>query len=130
MGNRQGKWHEILSMPGTGPPAGARGLCPEGGYQYSVAVYHYARCLALAAKAEGARSAGDLAAVVGAYAEGAVADFVKLRVRAIGSVFFLRQQVLRVWYFAKLPLPLVLRQQVLHVWCFVHLRVRATGSVF
>ncbi|BDA50251.1 hypothetical protein COCOBI_15-3800 [Coccomyxa sp. Obi] len=75
----QGKWHEILSLPGTGPPAGARGLCPEGGNQYAVAVYHYARCLALAAKAEGARAAGDMDAAISTYAGGALADFLKLR---------------------------------------------------
>ncbi len=74
-------------MPGTAPPPGARGLCPEGGYQYAVAVYHYARCLALAAKAEGVSAAGDLAAAVSAYAGGAVADFVKLRVRAYNLRF-------------------------------------------
>lgn len=77
----QGKWSEILSLPGTGPPPGARGLCPEGGYEYSVAVYHYARTLALAAKAEGARSIGDMDTAVDWYSSGAVASFLRLKVR-------------------------------------------------
>lgn len=76
----QGKWNEILSLPGTGPPAGARGLCPTGGYEYSTAVYHYARTLALAAKAEGARVAGDMESAISWYSQGAVTAFMHLRV--------------------------------------------------
>jgi hypothetical protein len=76
----QGKWNEILSMPGTGPPIGARGLCPEGGFEYSTAVYHYVRTLALAAKAEGAKSVGDMDSAVDWYSQGAVTAFLHLRV--------------------------------------------------
>ncbi|EIE23263.1 hypothetical protein COCSUDRAFT_47568 [Coccomyxa subellipsoidea C-169] len=81
----QGKWNEILNLPGTGPPAGARGLCPTGGYEYSTAVYHYARTLALAAKAEGARVAGDMESAISWYSQGAVTAFMHLR-EAEGTV--------------------------------------------
>lgn len=67
-------------MPGTGPPIRARGLCPEGGFEYSTAVYHYARTLALAAKAEGAKSVGDMDSAVDWYSQGAVTAFLHLRV--------------------------------------------------
>lgn len=41
-------WDDILAMPF--PEATARGPCPGGGYDYAVAVYHYTRTLALAAR--------------------------------------------------------------------------------
>ena len=41
-------WDAILLSPA--PPPEARGPCPAQGYQYALAVYHYTRCLALAAR--------------------------------------------------------------------------------
>lgn len=41
-------WDEVLAI--AAPPSNARGNCPDGGYAYSVVVYHYARTLALAAR--------------------------------------------------------------------------------
>lgn len=41
-------WDGILESPA--PPATARGPCPAQGYEYAVAVYHYTRSLALAAR--------------------------------------------------------------------------------
>lgn len=76
----QGKWAEISDLPGTGPPPGARGLCPQGGFEYATAVFHYARALALAAKAEGAAATGDLGSAVEWYASGAIASLDRLRV--------------------------------------------------
>ena len=46
------KWDDILAIREV--PETARGQCPSGGLPYAMAVYHYARTLALAAKAEGA----------------------------------------------------------------------------
>lgn len=40
-------WDAILLSPA--PPPEARGPCPAQGHQYALAVYHYTRCLALAA---------------------------------------------------------------------------------
>ena len=42
-GPLQGKWEPIMELPGRGPPAGARALCPDGGGEYATVVYHYAR---------------------------------------------------------------------------------------
>jgi hypothetical protein len=78
----QGKWGEILDLPGRGPPADARALCPDGGFEYATVIFHYARTLALAAKADGAAAAGDLASVVEWYAQGAAASLQRLEVRA------------------------------------------------
>ncbi len=69
-----------MALPGQGPPKGARALCPDQGYQYAVAVYHYARTLALAAKAVGLRAAGQTGAVYNAYVEGAVMALERLQV--------------------------------------------------
>lgn len=41
-------WDDILLSPA--PPPEARGPCPAQGRQYALAVYHYTRCLALAAR--------------------------------------------------------------------------------
>lgn len=41
-------WDAILLSPAPHPEA--RGPCPAQGYQYALAVYHYTRCLALAAR--------------------------------------------------------------------------------
>ena len=41
-------WDAVLLSPP--PPPEARGPCPAQGYQYGVAVYHYTRSLALAAR--------------------------------------------------------------------------------
>jgi hypothetical protein len=46
-------------------------------------VFHYARTLALAAKAEGAAAAGDLPSVVEWYAGGAATSLARLRVRPL-----------------------------------------------
>ena len=43
-----GLWEDILQSPK--PPGNARGPCPAQGYEYAQAVYHYTRCLALAAR--------------------------------------------------------------------------------
>ena len=79
----QGKWGAILDQPGRGPPRGARGLCPAGGFEYATVVFHYGRTLALAAKAEGAAAAGDLPSVVEWYAGGAATSLARLRVRPL-----------------------------------------------
>ena len=50
------KWDDILAIREV--PETARGQCPSGGLPYATAVYHYARALALAAKAEGAAQRG------------------------------------------------------------------------
>ena len=50
------KWDDILAIREV--PETARGNCPFGGLPYATAVYHYARALALAAKAEGAAQCG------------------------------------------------------------------------
>ena len=50
------KWDDILAIREV--PESARGQCPFGGLPYATAVYHYARALALAAKAEGAAQRG------------------------------------------------------------------------
>ena len=43
-----GLWDAILDSPA--PPGSARGPCPAQGYEYAVAVYHYTRTLAQAAR--------------------------------------------------------------------------------
>ena len=43
----------------TGPPNGARGMCPNGGLEYADAVQLFARSMALLAKAAGLKAAGD-----------------------------------------------------------------------
>lgn len=50
------KWDDVLAIREV--PETARGMCPFGGLAYATAVYHYARALALAAKAEGAAQRG------------------------------------------------------------------------
>ena len=50
------KWDDILAIREV--PETARGQCPHGGLPYAITVYHYARTLALAAKAEGALQKG------------------------------------------------------------------------
>ena len=70
-----------MDLPGQGPPKGARALCPGGGFEYAVAVYHYARTLALAAKAVGERAAGETGDFYEAYVGGAVKSLNRLRVR-------------------------------------------------
>ena len=50
------KWDDILAIREV--PETARGQCPFGGLPYATAMYHYARALALAAKAEGAAQRG------------------------------------------------------------------------
>ena len=50
------KWDDILAIREV--PETARGQCPHGGLPYATAIYHYARTLALAAKAEGALQKG------------------------------------------------------------------------
>ena len=79
--NSQGKWDAIMDLPGQGPPKGARALCPGGGYEYALAVYHYARTLALAAKAVGERAAGETGDFYAAYVGGAVKSLERLRVQ-------------------------------------------------
>ena len=81
----QGKWGEILDLPGRGPPADARALCPDGGFEYATAIFHYARTLALAAKAEGAAAIGDLDSVKDAYLQGAATSLQRLEVRAAAA---------------------------------------------
>jgi hypothetical protein len=76
----QGKWVEILDLPAGGPPKNARGLCPEGGLEYAAAVFHYARTLALAAQADGAKAGGDLESAVQWFKDGAVESLNRLRV--------------------------------------------------
>ncbi|CAL8468137.1 g7676 [Coccomyxa elongata] len=51
-----GKWDDILAIQAV--PENARGQCPMGGIHYVRAIVHYARCLALAAKAAGAAARG------------------------------------------------------------------------
>lgn len=53
------RWEPLLAIPSS--PELGRGLCPAGGPQYAAAVFHYARTLALAAKAAGAQARGDSA---------------------------------------------------------------------
>lgn len=48
------RWEPLLAI--QGPPPLGRGLCPPGGPEYAAVVYHYARTLALAARAAGAAS--------------------------------------------------------------------------
>ena len=43
-----GLWHAILDNPA--PPGNARGPCPAQGYEYAMAVHHYTRTLAQAAR--------------------------------------------------------------------------------
>ncbi len=50
------KWDDILAIREV--PETARGQCPFGGLPYATAIYHYARTLALAAKADGAQQKG------------------------------------------------------------------------
>ena len=50
------KWDDILPIREV--PDTARGQCPFGGLAYAKAIYHYARTLALAAKADGAQQKG------------------------------------------------------------------------
>ncbi len=71
-----------MELPGQGPPKTARALCPGSGYEYAVAVYHYARTLALAAKAMGVKAAGETGAFYDAYVDGAVKSLQRLRVRS------------------------------------------------
>ena len=54
-----GKWEDILAIREV--PETARGQCPFGGKPYATAIYHYARTLALAAKADGALQRGSKA---------------------------------------------------------------------
>ena len=70
-----------MELPGQGPPPGARALCPDGGYDYAVTVYHYARTLALAAKAAGIAASGETGDFYDAYVQGAVISLTKLQVR-------------------------------------------------
>lgn len=51
-----GKWDDLLAIEGV--PETARGQCPMGGIHYARAIFHYARCLALAAKSAGAAARG------------------------------------------------------------------------
>jgi len=76
-----------MALPGQGPPKGARALCPAQGYQYAVAVYHYARTLALAAKAMGLRAAGQTGAFYDAYVEGTVMALERLQVCFLKRTF-------------------------------------------
>lgn len=50
------KWDDILTIETV--PDVARGQCPLGGQGYAAAIFHYARTLALAAKAAGAAAQG------------------------------------------------------------------------
>ena len=77
----QGKWEAIMGLRGRGPPKGARGMCPGGGFEYSVAVYHYARTLALSARAAGLAAAGDTGDFYDAYVTGAVMSLERLQAR-------------------------------------------------
>lgn len=61
------RWEAVLAIPG--PPPQGRGLCPPGGPQYAALVYHYARTLALAARAAGAAARGDSAPAAQAAAD-------------------------------------------------------------
>jgi hypothetical protein len=70
-----------MELPGQGPPPGARGLCPDGGYGYAVTVYHYARTLAIAAKAAGIAASGQTRDFYDAYVKGAVISLTRLQVR-------------------------------------------------
>lgn len=70
-----------MELPGQGPPPSARALCPDGGYDYAVTVYHYARALALAAKAAGIAASGETGDFYDAYVQGAVISLTKLQVR-------------------------------------------------
>lgn len=72
-----GKWDDILAIEAV--PETARGQCPMGGIHYARAIFHYARCLALAAKSAGAATrgfAGDRERLLGL----AVAELDLLRV--------------------------------------------------
>ena len=69
-----------MELPRQGPPPGARALCPDGGYDYALTVYHYARTLALAAKAAGIAASGDTGDFYDAYVKGAVISLTKLQV--------------------------------------------------
>lgn len=84
----QGKWDAIMELPGRGPPPGARALCPGGGYEYAVTVYHYARTLALAAKAAGVAAAGETGDFYDAYVEGAVKSLNRLQVQFMWGCLF------------------------------------------
>ncbi len=51
-----GKWDDVLAIKAV--PETARGQCPMGGIHYAHVNFHYARCLALAAKSAGAAARG------------------------------------------------------------------------
>lgn len=50
------KWDDVLAIREV--PETARGQCPAGGLPYATAMFHYARTLALSAKAEGSLQKG------------------------------------------------------------------------
>lgn len=51
------RWNEIMKL--KKPAAGDRANCPSGGPEFAQVVWRYVRVLAVAARADGARLAGD-----------------------------------------------------------------------
>ena len=72
------RWEAVLAIPG--PPPLGRGMCPPGGPEYAALVYHYARTLALAARAAGAAARGASAPAAQAVAD-ADAELARLQAR-------------------------------------------------
>jgi len=100
-----------MALPGQGPPKGARALCPAQGYQYAVAVYHYARTLALAAKAMGLRAAGQTGAFYDAYVEGTVMALERLQVCLLKVPSLIVMLQARLWVDLSTPCLLTLIRQ-------------------